>query len=59
MTVTSINVPAWMLNQGYIYNDVGGAGLSIHFSDDVLMDCLYKFMVLPQIIGAPWAGWIP
>jgi RHS repeat-associated protein len=59
MTVTHIQVPSEMLDKGYIFFDSGGAGPSIHFVDDVLINDFYKNMGLPEIIGAPWAGWGP
>lgn len=53
MTVTDIEIPKSFLDRGHTFNDPGGAGPSIHFADDVLMD-LYKVMGLPRILRAPW-----
>ena len=53
MTITSIEVPESFLERGYQFFDVGGAGPSIHFADDVLPD-LYETAGLPEIIEAPW-----
>jgi hypothetical protein len=53
MTVTSIDVPSWILNDGYQFFDPGGGLESIHFDDDALAK-LYEFASLPQILSASW-----
>src|SRR4051794_37276819 len=35
-TLTRIDIPQPDLNLGFVFNDIGGAGLSVHFADDVL-----------------------
>ena len=52
MTITSIDVPSDFLTQGYPFNDIGGAGLSIHFSNPVLPE-LYSVMSPIRILGSP------
>ncbi len=36
MTITSTRVPSSFLDNGTLFNDPGGAGASVHFSDDFL-----------------------
>jgi hypothetical protein len=36
MTITSTTVPQSVFNQGYLFNDAGGAGASIHFRQEFL-----------------------
>jgi hypothetical protein len=43
MTITSTTVPQSIFNQGFLFNDVGGAGASIHFQQDFL-PTLYNSM---------------
>jgi hypothetical protein len=38
MTITAIEIPQSFLARGDMFNDPGGAGPSIHFSDDALAD---------------------
>jgi len=52
MTITSIDIPSEFLSRGYTFNDVGGAGWSIHFSDIVLPE-LYHVMSPIRILGSP------
>lgn len=52
MTVTSTDVPEDFLSKGYLFNDVGAAGPSIHFSDAVLPE-LYLIMSPIKILGSP------
>ncbi len=52
MTITQIDVSREMLLQGYSFNDVAGAGPSIHFSDAVL-PALYVDMSAIIILGSP------
>jgi hypothetical protein len=52
MTITSIDIPVGFLGRGYSFNDVGGAGLSIHFGEDVLPE-LYQVMSPIKILGSP------
>jgi hypothetical protein len=47
-TIMSVAVPRSFVNEnGYFFNDPGGAGASIHFSDDALYET-YKVMRQPQ-----------
>ena len=48
MTITSTSVPRAVFNRGYFFNDVGGAGRSVHFSQDFL-PTLYKSMIKIKI----------
>jgi RHS repeat-associated protein len=43
MSVTSTTIPQSVFNQGFFFNDVGGAGASIHFQQDFL-PTLYNSM---------------
>jgi len=43
MSVTSTTIPQSVFNQGFLFNDVGGAGASIHFQQDFL-PTLYNSM---------------
>jgi hypothetical protein len=52
MTITNIDIPQEFTSYGYSFNDVGGAGFSIHFSDAVLPD-LYRVMSPIRILGSP------
>jgi RHS repeat-associated protein len=52
MTITNIDIPMDFQENGYTFNDVGGAGLSIHFSDAVLPE-LYVVMSAIRILGSP------
>jgi RHS repeat-associated protein len=52
MTITNIDIPKDFLSKGYIFNDTGGAGPSIHFSDSVLPE-LYYVMSPIRILGSP------
>jgi hypothetical protein len=51
MTITNIDIPKNFLANGYTFNDVGGAGLSVHFSDAVLPG-LYRVMSPIRILGS-------
>jgi RHS repeat-associated protein len=56
MTLTSYTIPASYLQRGYIFNDPGptGAGRSIHFSDDVLLDIYLDPNTGPlRLLGQP------
>jgi RHS repeat-associated protein len=52
MTITSTDVPDDLLAKGYPFNDVGGAGASIHFSDAILAE-FYLAMSPIRILGSP------
>jgi hypothetical protein len=52
MTITNIDVPEEFLTNGYIFNDTGSAGMSIHFSDGVL-PALYYVMSSIRVLGSP------
>jgi hypothetical protein len=43
MTLTRTSVPNEFLTRGYSFDDVGSAGATIHFGEDVL-DELYQVM---------------
>jgi RHS repeat-associated protein len=43
MTITSTTIPTSILNQGFFFNDVGGAGASVHFQQEFL-PTLYNLM---------------
>jgi hypothetical protein len=47
------DVPNSLLTRGTVFTDVGGAGRSVQFADDVLLD-LYQQTGLPRILDAPW-----
>lgn len=49
MTVTQTSVPVSILNSGFLFNDVGGAGPSVHFSDSQLPQ-VYFTMTRPVIL---------
>jgi len=53
MTITSVEVPESILQQGFRFFDSGGGNASIHFDDDTLLN-LYEIMGSPDIIDAPW-----
>lgn len=52
MTLTSTNIPSSWLEKGFQFFDSGGAGQSVHFSDEVLIE-LYQVMELPHIWDLP------
>jgi len=52
MTITNIDIPKDFLRNGYTFNDVGGAGTSVHFSDLVLPE-LYRVMSQIRILSSP------
>jgi|GEM_PF-3042929 len=52
MTITSIIVPPKILERGYVFDDVGGARLSVHFPDAALAD-LYREMSPITIVPMP------
>ena len=52
MTITSTDIPSNFVAKGYAFNDIGGAGPSIHFSDAVLPE-LYLVMSPIRILGSP------
>ena len=52
MMITSTDVPSDFLIRGTPFDDIGGAGLSIHFSDAVL-PALYRVMSPIRILGLP------
>ncbi len=52
MTITNIDIPKGFLTKGYTFNDRGGAGLSIHYSDATL-PILYRIMSPIRILGSP------
>jgi hypothetical protein len=52
MTITSVIVPSKILERGYVFDDVGGARLSVHFSDAVLAE-LYREMSSITIVPMP------
>jgi hypothetical protein len=49
MTITSTKVPTKVLGSGYFFNDPGGAGASVHFTDPQLPK-LYSTMTPVQIL---------
>ena len=53
MTITSIQVPESILEQGDRIYDPGGGGASIHFSDAELPD-IYRSSNPVEILDAPW-----
>lgn len=52
MTITSVIAPSKILERGYIFDDVGGARLSVHFSDAVLAE-LYREMSSITVVPMP------
>src|SRR5690242_14135327 len=55
LTLTRINIPHADLDLGFMFNDVGGAGPSVHFGDDVL-PVIYEHAGLSggvQLLGPP------
>jgi RHS repeat-associated protein len=50
-TYTMTTVPGGVLNEGYLFSDVGGAGPSIHFSDTALDMYVYPNMTPIQYLG--------
>jgi hypothetical protein len=52
MTITRTSIPGGFLERGFIFDDVGGAGRSIHFSDETLLE-LYKAMGAIEILALP------
>jgi hypothetical protein len=52
MTITRTNIPGSLVEQGFIFDDVGGAGRSIHVSDETLLD-VYKAMEAIEILALP------
>jgi RHS repeat-associated protein len=48
LTLTSTTIPRSLLDKGFIFNDVGGAGSSIHFPQDLLLT-FYGSMIPIQI----------
>ncbi len=52
MTITNIDIPRDFLANGYTFNDVGGGGLSVHFSDALLPE-LYQVMSSIRLLGSP------
>lgn len=49
MYITQITIPSMLLVQGFEFDDVGGAGISVHFADDVLPD-LYRMMSVVDLV---------
>jgi hypothetical protein len=55
LTLTRIRVPRTLLEVGFLFDDIGGAGPSVHFSDQALPE-IYAVMGLPTIIDAAWVS---
>ena len=53
LTITAISVPRSFLARGYQSDEPDGAGSSIDFADEVLID-LYQASGRPQIFSASW-----
>jgi hypothetical protein len=52
MTITRTSIPSSFVERGFIFNDVGGAGRSIHFSDETLLE-IYEAMEEIEILELP------
>ena len=50
MTLTSTTIPSSLFAQGNHFNDTGGAGPTVHFSEEQL-PALYLQMTRPVVLG--------